>query len=738
MEITDALIREHGLSREEYDRILEILGRVPTYTELGIYSVMWSEHCSYKSSISLLKTLLTEGRYILTKAGEENAGAIDIGDGYAIVFKIESHNHPSAIEPFQGAATGVGGILRDIFAMGARPIAMFDPLRFGPLSDRKSRHLFDGVVKGISAYGNCFGVPTVGGEAVFEDVYAVNPLVNVMAVGLIRHEKLTFAKATGSGNPVMIVGGATGRDGIHGATFASDELTDKSAEDRPSVQIGDPFMEKLLMEATLEVIDQGLVVGIQDMGAAGITCSTCETAAKEGSGMEVDLELIPKREEGMIPYEILLSETQERMLYIIKKGKEDEVERILNKWGLHYAIVGKVTDDGFLKIRNGGETVARIPASSLVVGGGAPVCPRPFTRPSYQNQLQQFEPFSIPEPSDYNALTRELLSRPNIVSKHWIWEQYDQQVQTNTVVLPGSDAAVLRIKKTEKAVAVTTDGNGGYCYLEPLEGGRNVVAEAFRNIVSVGGKPAAITNCLNFGNPEDPEIYWYFENCVRGMNQACQHFGTPVTGGNVSFYNESPQGAVYPTPVIGMVGVIEKVEQVTTPWFKEKDHIIGMVGETGAEIGGSEYQKMMLNTIKGMPPASRLKEEQIIGDFCLEAIQTGLLESLHDLSRGGLLVGLLKCCLLDRENPVGANIEIDFPFRPDLFLCSESQARYIISLKPSQWDKLEALAQKRGVPCYKIGRTGGDRFKLNELINIPLNELQEIYYGTLPRLMKAK
>ena len=591
--VTPKLVLEHGLSLEEYEMIKKILGRNLTYTELGIFSVMWSEHCSYKNSIAVLKTFPREGENLLAKAGEENAGAVDIGNGLAIIFKIESHNHPSAVEPYQGAATGVGGIMRDIFTMGARPIACLDSLRFGDLSSPRVRYLFDGVVRGIGDYGNCFGVPTVAGEVYFDDSYTGNPLVNAMCIGVVKVDQMARAKAEGEGNPVLLVGASTGRDGIHGVTFASEEISEKSEERRPSVQIGDPFMEKLLMEASLEIIKEDLIVGIQDLGGAGLTCATSETAARGKSGIEIDVSLVPVREENMIPYEIMLSESQERMLVIAKKGFEKRVQEIFAKWGLHSVIIGKVTDDKMLRVKKQGEVVAEIPAASLALGGGAPVYVRERNKPKYLDEATKLNLSELRIPGNLNQVLLQLLASPNITSKRWVYEQYDTMVRTATVVGPGSDAAVLRLRKTNQAIATTTDCNGRYCYLNPRMGGRIAVAESARNVVCSGAKPLAITNCLNFGNPYDTEVYWTFAECVAGMGEACRALNTPVTGGNVSFYNEDPQRVVYPTPVVGMVGLIEDLKHITTMSFKEEKDLIILLGENKEELGASEYLKVI-------------------------------------------------------------------------------------------------------------------------------------------------
>jgi phosphoribosylformylglycinamidine synthase len=562
--VTPQMVEDHGLNEEEYARIKEILGREPNFTELGIFSVMWSEHCSYKNSIALLKTLPREGEALLAKAGEENAGAVDIGDGLALVFKIESHNHPSAVEPYQGAATGVGGILRDIFTMGARPIASLDSLRFGNPDNPRVRYLVDGVVRGIGDYGNSFGVPTVAGETYFDEAYTGNPLINAMAVGIAKTDKMVSAVIKGAGNPVMIVGSKTGRDGIHGATFASVELSEESESKRSSVQIGDPFTEKLLLEATLEIIDKDLVVGVQDMGAAGITCSCAEMSARGDSGVAIDIDKVPVREKGMTPYEILLSESQERMLVCVKKGKEEEIREVFKKWELDSTIIGEANDSGLFTVRLNGEVVSEIPSEYLSLGGGTPVYTRETEKPEYIDELARLNMSDYALDRDWNGDLLALLAAPNICDKSWVFHQYDSMVRTNTAVGPGSDAAVLRIRKTNKALAMKTDCNGRYCYLNPRRGAMQAVAESARNVTCSGGRPVAITNCLNFGNPYKPKIYYGFSEAVAGMCEVCRVFGTPVTGGNVSFYNEDPERAVFPTPTIGMLGIVDDVSHITT------------------------------------------------------------------------------------------------------------------------------------------------------------------------------
>jgi phosphoribosylformylglycinamidine synthase II len=737
--VTPELVAEHGLSPEEHQRIVEILGREPNYTELGVFSVMWSEHCSYKNSIRLLKTLPREGKHLLAKAGEENAGAVDIGDGLAVVFKIESHNHPSAIEPYQGAATGVGGILRDIFTMGARPIASLDSLRFGSPENDRVRYLLDGVIRGIGDYGNSFGVPTVAGEVYFDEAYTGNPLVNAMAVGIVNSNRMVSAVMKGVGNPVMVVGSSTGRDGIHGATFASAELTEESEAKRPSVQIGDPFTEKLLMEATLEIIRENLIVGIQDMGAAGITCSCTEMSAKGGTGVEIDLKDIPLREEGMTPYEILLSESQERMLVCVKKGCEQRVREIFKKWDLHSRTIGQVTDDGIFRVRQNGRVVAEAPSSELVLGGGAPVYTRETKKPEYMERLNRLDLSHIPQDIEWEKALLRLLSAPNICYKGWVFEQYDSMVRTNTAVGPGSDAAVLRIRKTRKALAMTTDCNGRYCYLNPRKGATHAVAEAARNIACSGGRGIAITNCLNFGNPYDPEIYYCFSESVAGMGEACRALETPVTGGNVSFYNEDPEHAVYPTPTIGMIGIVEDINHITTSWFKDEGDDIYLLGENKEELGASEYLSVIHGLKQGEVPKIDINLEKRLHDAVSEMIKGGLVKSAHDCSEGGLAVALAESAIGNREKMIGARIELDFgELRTDAVLFGETASRIIISTQPGSENRIRKIAGKQDIPVQRIGRVGGDKLIINNIIRLPLSQMEMAYYDALARLMERR
>ncbi|MBM7854254.1 phosphoribosylformylglycinamidine synthase [Desulfohalotomaculum tongense] len=735
--------REMGLTDAEFEKVKNILGREPNYVELGIFAVMWSEHCSYKTSRPVLKFFPTRGEHILQGPGE-NAGIVDIGDGQAVVFKIESHNHPSAIEPYQGAATGVGGILRDVFTMGARPIALLDSLRFGSLQNPRTRYLFGGVVSGISGYGNCVGVPTVGGEVYFAPSYEENPLVNVMCVGLIDHKDIKKGTASGIGNPVMVVGARTGRDGIHGATFASEELSEESAEKRPAVQVGDPFMEKLLLEACLEVIKSGYVVGIQDMGAAGLTSSSCEMASRAGTGIEMDLSLVPRREEGMTPYELMLSESQERMLVVVKKGTAEKVKEIFARWDLEAVVVGRVTGDGMLRLTEGEQVVAEIPAQALT--DEAPVYERPYSEPEYLSAVQELPVAKIPQPVDYERVLMDLLSSPNIASKEWVYRQYDHMVGTNTVVRPGSDAAVLRVKGTKKGIALTTDCNGRYCYLDPYTGGMIAVAEAARNLVCAGAKPLAVTNCLNFGNPEKPAVMWQFRRAVEGMSEACRSLNTPVTGGNVSFYNETRETAVYPTPTVGMVGLIEDLDYRCTQDFKDEGDIIIMVGETRMELGGSEYLRVAHGLeAKGRPPKMDLELEKKVQQAVLESIKRGLVKSAHDCSEGGLAVALAESCI---SGGIGAEIYSVENIRGDALLFGESQSRIIITTAENNVAELIRYLTVMEVPFTRLGTVGGRELKINLLdpgcaagrpravINLPVSEMEKRWRGAIECLMK--
>ncbi len=737
-EVTLELAKEHGLNEEEYNKILKILGGTPSYTELGIFSVMWSEHCSYKNSIAQLKTLPREGSKLLVGAGEENAGLVDIGDNLAVAFKIESHNHPSAVEPYQGAATGVGGIMRDIFTMGARPIASLNSLRFGSIEDARTRYLFAGVVKGIGDYGNSFGVPTVAGEVYFDESYQSNPIINAMAVGIVKKNQYASAIAKGKGNPVMIVGSSTGRDGIHGATFASEELSEKSEAKRASVQVGDPFTEKLLLEASLEIIKNGWLIGIQDMGAAGISCSTAEMSEKGNSGMKINLNKVPLREDGMSAYEIMLSESQERMLCVVKNGYEDRVKKVFEKWDLNCEIIGEVTKNGKLEVEYDGKMKAVLPPFDLVLGGGAPIYTREQKEPSYLKKTRAFDFSSLPKLENVQEIFLKVFSSPNIVSKKWVYEQYDTMVRTNTIVGPGCDAAVVLIKGTNKALAMTTDCNARYVYLNPKEGAKIAVAESARNIICSGGVPLAITNCLNFGNPYKPEVYWQFAQTIKGMGEACRFFDTPVTGGNVSFYNESPDTAVYPTPTIGMVGLIEKLENITTSYFKDDDDLIYLLGEDKEELGGSEYLKVIHNKVTGESPQLDLTTEKLLHNSLLSLIKDDLIKSAHDVSEGGIACCLAECCIINHEKLIGAEVTVPVKSREDFTLFSESQSRIIVSIGKNNKREFESLLAKYKQPYTYLGKTGGDSLNINNKIDLELRILAKLYFNTIPIIMNSE
>lgn len=728
--VTDELLTQHGLTESEYKKIVHILKREPNLTELGIFSVMWSEHCSYKSSRVHLRRLPTKGPAVLQGPGE-NAGIIDIGDGLAVAYKIESHNHPSFIEPFQGAATGVGGILRDIFTMGARPIATMNSLRFGPLHKPQNKRILEGVVGGIAFYGNCFGVPTVGGEIYFADCYAQNPLVNAFALGIFEKDKIFYGRARGVGNPVIYVGAKTGRDGIHGATMASAGFGEDAGAKRPNVQIGDPFMEKLLLEACIEAMHKGLIVGIQDMGAAGLTCSSCEMGARAGTGIELDLDTVPQRETNMTAYEIMLSESQERMLLVADKDKEKEVFDVFHKWGLDAVTVGRVTSDGILRVRQHGKVVAEIPNRDLA--DEAPLYQRPILPPksTLSARLDDFtfldgcDPQLIDtflsETQDWNRMLTLAVSSPNLSSRQWVWQQYDHMVQSNTMVGPGSDAAIVRIKGTRKALAMTLDGPGYRVARNPREGVKSAVAEACRNIVCSGGRPLAATNCLNFGNPEHPEVMWQFSEVVDGMTEACDYFGTPITGGNVSFYNETFGGDIYPTPVLGMVGLVEDIAFVTTSSFKDEGDSIVVVEPVQRLVG-----------------RVNLEEERALQDFVAAAIRDGLVKSAHDTSEGGLAVGLAECCYSNlHRGAVGAEIEIPshLEVRKDLF--GEISTRVILSTTTAS--ALRTRAQNAGLNFYEIGRVGGKRLICHyegvRIVDMDIDELESAWRQGLPKLL---
>jgi phosphoribosylformylglycinamidine synthase len=727
MTIAPDVLARHGLTRDEYQRIVETLGREPTLTELGIFSVMWSEHCSYKSSRVHLKTLPTTGRRVLQGPGE-NAGAVDIGDGLAAVFKIESHNHPSFIEPYQGAATGVGGIIRDIFTMGARPIALLNSLRFGSLEEPLVRRTMSGVVAGIAGYGNSIGIPTIGGEIGFDESYTGNPLVNVFCLGISRADEIIKGTASGAGNPVYYVGSKTGRDGIHGATMASAEFDEKSSEKRPAVQVGDPFMEKLLLEACLEVMKTDALVGIQDMGAAGLTCSTCEMGSRGGAGVEIDVALVPQRETGMTPYEIMLSESQERMLLVVKKGREAEVERVFEKWDLHAVCIGHVTTDGRMRVKERGQVVAEIPNGALT--DEAPLYRRPMAVPEYLEEARRLDTTRLGAPAAPRDAFRRLLASPNIASKRWVYRQYDHMVRTNTLVLPGMGAGVVRVKGTRRALAMSVDCNSRFVYLDPYAGAQLAVAEAARNVACAGAQPIGATNCLNFGNPEKPDVMWTFARAVEGMGAACRALDIPITGGNVSLYNETDGRAVLPTPVIGVVGLIEDASAVASRAFRAGGDAVVLLGDSRDELGGSEYVKVVHGLIQGTPPTLDLEREAALHRVLHEGIVTGLIRSAHDCAEGGIAVTLAESCF-----DVGIGVEVDLPHaqasqaleadsvRPmpertagwgDVHaLFGESASRVVVSVAAGRVEALLALAAQAGVPAARIGTTGGDRVRIS-------------------------
>lgn len=726
-----------GLLPEEFEKIKGILGRTPNFTELSIYSVMWSEHCSYKNSIVWLKTLPKDGPHMLAKAGEENAGLVAIGDGLACAFKIESHNHPSAIEPYQGAATGVGGINRDIFTMGARPIAQLNSLRFGNPDLEKTKWLIRGVVKGIGDYGNAFGVPTVGGEVFFDDSFNVNILVNAMSVGIVKEGQTVSAISKGTGNPVYIVGSSTGKDGIHGATFASGDLHEGSHEDLPSVQVGDPFMEKLLLEATLEVIKTGAVVGMQDMGAAGIICSTSEMSAKGGHGMEVWLDHVPTRQALMKGWEILLSESQERMLVVVEKGREEEVEAVFRKWDLNCTQIGQVTDGERLRFHMNGELIADVPAPSLVLGGGAPVYQREYREPDYIALNKAFDPDGISVPEDLKKIMLHLAAHPNIASKRWVYTQYDSMVGTvNMNTNRPSDAAIVDVRGTGKALALSVDCNSRYVYADPEKGCAIAVAEAARNIVCAGGDPSAVTNCLNFGNPYNPEVYWQFVHAIKGMSAACLRFETPVTGGNVSFYNQSKneQGEVpvFPTPTIGMVGILHDKKKMMTLDFKNEGDIIFLIGTSRNDISSSEYLYSYLGVKNSPAPYLDLDEEFNVHQVVRQLIIEGLVESAHDVSDGGLFISLLESAL---PRGLGFRIDSDEDFRKDAFLFGESQSRVVVSVRPEKLDAFVEILAETDVDFTNLGEVGGNVVMIDEKDYGRIEDFGKIYTDSLGNLM---
>jgi phosphoribosylformylglycinamidine synthase subunit PurL len=733
MTATAELLAQHGLTASEYARIQKHLGRDPNLTELGLFSVMWSEHCSYKSSKIHLKTLPTKGPRVVQGPGE-NAGAVDIGDGMAAVFKIESHNHPSFIEPYQGAATGVGGILRDIFTMGARPIAILNSLRFGPPTTVQNRRLLAGVVAGIGGYGNAFGCPTIGGEVVFDPCYDGNPLVNAFCLGLVKTADIFKGRADGVGNPVFYVGAKTGRDGIHGATMASAEFGEGSEERRPTVQVGDPFMEKVLLEACLEVLKTGAVVGIQDMGAAGLSCSTSEMGARAGTGIEIDIQKVPMRETGMTAYEVLLSESQERMLLVAQKGREKEITDVFAKWDLHAENIGTVTAEPRLRVFNRGVLEADVPNGALT--DDAPIYDRPWVE--WKNPAAEEDVLALPSPRDLGDALLRVLASPTIANKRWIYRQYDSTVRTNTLVGPGADAGVVRVKGTSKALAMKTDCNSRYCWLDPYEGARLAVAEACRNVVAVGATPIGATNCLNFGNPEKPEIMGQLVAAIRGMADACRGFEVPITGGNVSLYNETDGRAIYPTPVIGVVGLIEDAAKTVTSWFKEAGEVAFLLGTTQAELGGSELLQVIHGRAAGRPPALDLDAEKRLHALVLQAMGSGLLRSAHDPSDGGLAVALAECAFRGEAPGLGGSFDLPEGLRPDVLLFSESASRMIVTTRDEAG--LVALAQRHAVPAFRLGLVGGDRLTLRaggkSLVDLPVARLHEAWMS-LETLMQS-
>ena len=714
MNITAQTAKELRLTEEEFELIKQKLGRTPNFTELCAFSAMWSEHCSYKNSIKWLKTLPRSGGRMLVAAGEENAGLMDMGNGFGVVFKIESHNHPSAIEPFQGAATGVGGIQRDIFTMGARPIASLNSLRFGNIKDKKTQRLLSGVVHGIGHYGNCFGVPTVGGEVYFEECYHTNPLVNAMSVGIMQANKMISATATGKGNPVFFVGSATGKDGIGGASFASANITAESAEDLPAVQVGDPFQEKKLLEACLEVIETGAVVGMQDMGAAGIICSTAEMSAKGKAGMKIDLDKVPTRQKNMKAWELLLSESQERMLIVVEKGKEESVLKVFEKWDLPCSEIGHVTDDGLLKFYMHGVLEAEIPAYELVLGGGAPQYSREYSTPKYFDKINNWKQDDVDDikENELKIIAEQIIQIPNIASKKWVTVQYDSMVgAANTSTNAPSDAAIILAKGTGKALAVTTDCNSRYVFADPHRGAMIAVAEASRNIVCSGAEPIGVTNCLNFGNPYDPEVYYQFVKAVTGMGEACKKFNTPVTGGNVSFYNQNPEGPVYPTPTIGMVGVVDDIENKMTLDYKEAGDVIILIGKQQNDIGSSEYVHKIKNIEYSSAPYFDLDEEYNVQQFVSSVIKENIIQSAHDISEGGLMITLLEKGF---NRNLGFAVNADTSgIRKDAFWFGEAQSRIVVTLKKDQVASFKSLVSKTGISFTELGKVTSGEIKIN-------------------------
>jgi phosphoribosylformylglycinamidine synthase len=735
MALSKDVIAQHGLSESEYARIQEDLGREPNLLELGIFSVLWSEHCSYKSSRKHLRGFPTKGPRVLVGPGE-NAGVVDIGDGMAAAFKMESHNHPSYIEPYQGAATGVGGILRDVFTMGARPIASLNSLRFGDPSHPKTAWLLDGVVRGIGGYGNCIGVPTVGGEVAFDESYNGNCLVNAFTVGVLESGRIFKGTASGVGNPILYVGSKTGRDGIHGATMASAEFDEDSESKRPTVQVGDPFTEKLLLEACLEIFKTDALVGIQDMGAAGLTSSSIEMAGRAGSGIEIDVAKVPRREEGMTPYEVMLSESQERMLIVAKRGREDEVLRIFHKWDLDAAVIGRVTDDGRVRILDGAKEVANLPVRPLT--DGAPLYDRPTRRPAEQDALQSFDPLSVPPGRDHGETLLALLSRPTIASKEWIIRQYDHTVRLGAVVRPGpADAAVVRVERTEKGLALAVDCNARFVYLDPFEGARLAVAECARNVSCVGGEPLGLTDCLNFGNPERPEIMWQFAEATRGIAAACRELDVPVVSGNVSLYNETEGKAILPTPTVAVVGLLPDVSATSTGVFWKAGDRVAVLGETTGQLGGSEWLLMASGKIAGRPPALDAAREKALQSVVRGLVRSRKVASAHDTSEGGLAVALAECCVADPEKPIGAQVTLPVgSVASHAYLFGEDASRVIISYAPEHEPEIAAACKVAGVPFASIGTVGGDRLVISGLIDLRVTRISDAWRRGIPSLMK--
>jgi len=734
--IDKKLLKEHNLTEEEYREIVKLIGKDPNITELGIFSLMWSEHCSYKSSKKHLMKLPVTGKNVIQGPGE-NAGIIDIGEGKAAVFKIESHNHPSFIEPYQGAATGVGGILRDIFTMGARPIALLDSLRFGPLSNPRNKPVMEGVVSGIAGYGNSIGVPTSGGEIYFNECYSLNPIVNVFCLGIADKEKIFYAKAEGTGNPVLYVGSKTGRDGIHGATMASAEFGEDLEQKRPNVQVGDPFKEKLLLEACLEVMGKKLIVGIQDMGAAGLTCSTSEMASNSRSGIEIDLDHVPQREKDMTPYEIMLSESQERMLIVAEKDKVKEVQKIFAKWDLDAVMIGKVTDGDRLKVTFEGKMVVDIPVDSIV--HSCPIYDRPCKQPAYIPSI--YDIGLPPIKKEYSKDLITLLTSPSLANKEWVYRQYDHMIQTNTVFLPGTGASVLKLKGTDRALAITCDGNSLYTFLDPKTGGKIAVAEACRNLACAGARPVGVTNCLNFGNPEKPEIMWQFKETIEGIASACETFDIPVTGGNVSFYNDTEGESIHPTPVLGIVGIIDDLSKIPSPGFKKEGDILFLLGENKEELGGSEYLKFLFNMEKGRPPQIDLEFEKRTHDFCLKVISQSLITSAQDISEGGMAVALAESCFFQKPL-TGFSVDLYDKIRTDALLFGETQSRFILTVDPSHLEVLQTIASDHEIPIRIIGKTGGKKMIIRQhgkkIIDVPVENAYSAWKNAIQGIFETQ